>query len=237
MKRIVLINELEKYPVFTLKTVGEIIGKDRDYAKLVVYRLKKDKLIFEIEKNKYTLQKDPLVVASNIIWPSYISCWSALRYYNLTEQLPQIISVMTTRVRRKREIRFNNTRILFTKIKPKYFFGYRKERQGDFNIFIAEKEKALIDSVLFKKISFSEIGDIIKDNIRAINVNLLVDYLIKIKNKALIKRFGFLLESLGTDTYDRFRELLDSKYIPLDYALTAEGKKDRKWRVIKNAEL
>ncbi len=237
MKRIILINELKKYPVFTLKTVGEIIEKDRDYAKLVVYRLKKDKLILEIEKNRYTLQKDPLVVASNIIWPSYISCWSALRYYNLTEQLPQVTSVMTTRARSKREIRFNNTRIVFTKIKPKYFFGYGKERQGDFNIFIAEKEKALIDSALFKKVSFSEVGDIIKDNIRAINVNLLVDYLIKIKNKALIKRFGFLLESLGIDTYDRFKELLDSKYIPLDYALTAEGKKDRKWRVIKNAEL
>ncbi|RLI92449.1 MAG: hypothetical protein DRO89_02115 [Candidatus Altiarchaeales archaeon] len=237
MKRMVLVNELEKYPVFTLKTVADIIEKDRNYAKLVVYRLKNDRLILEIEKNRYTLQKDPLIVASNIIWPSYISCWSALRYYNLTEQLPQVISVMTTRARRKREIIFNNTRIVFTKIKPKYFFGYRKERHGDFNIFIAEKEKALIDSALFKKISFSEIGDIIKDNIATINVNLLVDYLIKIRNKALIKRFGFLLEDLGIDTYDRVKGFLDYKYIPLDYALAAEGKKDKKWRVIKNAGL
>lgn len=237
MKKIFLIKELEKYPVFTLKTVREIIEKNRDYAKLVVYRLKKDKIILEIERNKYTLQRDPLIVAGNILWPSYISCWSALRFHNLTEQLPQVTSVMTTRARRKREIIFGNTRIVFTKIKPEYFFGYRKERYSNFDIFIAEKEKALIDSVLFKKISFSEIADIIGDNLQDINVNLLIDYLIKIKNKAMIKRFGFLLENLGIDTYDRFKEFLNYRYIPLDYAMTAEGKRDKKWRVVKNVEL
>ena len=46
-----------------------------------------------------------------------------------------------------------------------------------------------------------------------------------------------MLEGIGIDTYDRFKEFLDSKYIPLDYALTAEGKKDKKWRMIKNADL
>src|SRR3989344_5954449 len=100
MKKIELIRELEKYPVLSLKNVKEIIKKDNEYAKLVVYRLKKEKLLFEIERNRYTLQKDSLIVASNITWPSYISCWSALRYYNLTEQLPKVIFVITTRARK-----------------------------------------------------------------------------------------------------------------------------------------
>ena len=237
MNKINLIRELERYPVFNLKTLREIIEKDSSYSKLVVYRLKKDKLIFEIEKNKYTTKKDTLLISSNIIWPSYISGWSAIRHYNLTEQLPQTILVITTKKRKKKEINFNNTKIVFTKVRQKYFFGYRKERYGNFDIFIAEKEKALIDSALFKKISFSEIFDIMRNNIKDINIDLLISYLIKIKNKALIKRFGFLLDKLGVDKYNKLNKFINSKYVILDYALEKKGKKNKKWKVIENVRL
>ena len=86
MKKIELLKELEKYPVFNIKKIRDISGKDSNYAKLLVYRLKKDNLIYEIEKNKYTLQNDIFVIASRLIWPSYISLWSALNYNKLTEQ-------------------------------------------------------------------------------------------------------------------------------------------------------
>ncbi len=237
MKKINLIRELEKYPVFNLKIVKGIIEKDSNYAKLVVHRLNKEGFVSEIEKNKYTTKNDPFVIASNIIWPSYISCWSALRYYNLTEQLPQTISVITTRTRKKREITFQNTKIRFIRIKPKYFFGYRKERYQNFDIFIAEPEKALIDSALLKKISFSEISSVMKNNVKSIDIDLLVDYLLRIKNKALIKRFGFLLDKLGVSGHNRFKKVIDFKYITLDYALAAEGKKDKKWKIIENVNL
>jgi len=237
MKTIILLRKLEKYPVFNLKTFGEIIGKNRDYAKLVIFRLKKEGLIFEIERNRYTLNKDPLIVASNILWPCYISSWTALRYYNLTEQLPQIIYIMTTRAKKKKEINFNNTKIIFIKIKPKYFFGYKKETYNGFQIFIAEKEKAIIDSALFKKISFSEIFDIVNNNIKNINILLFTNYLIKIKNKALIKRFGFLLYKNNIDIYKKVKKFINFKYISLDYAIKAKGEKNKKWKVIENVEL
>jgi len=237
MNKINMIRELEKYPVFNLKTLKDIIDKDSSYSKLVIYRLKKDKLIFEIEKNKYTTKKDAILISSSIIWPSYISGWSALRYYNFTEQLPQTILIITTRKRKKKEINFNNIKIIFTKVKPKYFFGYKKEHYGDFDIFVADKEKALIDSALFKKISFSEICDIVRNNIKDINVDLLMNYLIKIKNKTLIKRLGFLLDKVGMDKYHELKRFINSKYIPLDYALIKKGKKNRKWKVIENVKL
>lgn len=237
MKGIELMRKLERYPVFGLKIVKEIVGKDSNYAKLVLYRLKKTKLIFEIEKNKYSTKDDAMIIASNIIWPSYISCWSALRYYNLTEQLPQVISVMTTRTRKKREIVLDNTKIVFTKIKPKYFFGYKRERYQNFDIFIAEKEKALIDSVLSKKISFSEVSDIMRENIKDVDASLLVNHLLKIKNKTLAKRFGFLLDKLGIGRYNKLRKLIDFKYIALDYSLPKKGRKDKRWKVIDNVGL
>ena len=236
MKKIELLKELGKYPLFNLKTVRDMTNKDGNYTKLLIHRLKKDKLIFEIEKNKYTLNKDSFTIASNMIWPCYISGWSAVSYYHLTDQIPQAIFVITTRARKKREIIFNNTKIIFTRVKPKYFFGYKRERYGDYDIFIAEKEKALIDSALLKKISFSEVCDIIKDNVEDINIPLLIKYLIKIKNKSLMKRFGFLLDRLNIKN-DELSRLIDFKYIPLDELISKKGKKDKKWRIIDNVGL
>lgn len=236
MKTIKLLNELKKYPVFNTKIIKDIINKKNNYAKLVIHRLKKANLIYEIERNKYSLYSDALIIASNLLWPSYISCWSALRYYNLTEQLPSSIFIITPRARKKSQIMFNNTKIIFIKINKKHFFGYKRENYDNSNIFIAEKEKAIIDSALLKKISFSEIIEIIKNNKKNINFTLLVDYLLKINNLSLIKRFAFLLNNLSIKT-ERLEKLINSKYISLDYALKKEGIKNKKFRVIENVKL
>ena len=159
-----------------------------------------------------------------------------MRYYNITEQLPHAIQVITTRTRKKREINFSNIKIVFTKIKPKYFFGYKKEKYHNFNIFIADKEKALLDSALFKKISFSEICIIIRDNIDDIDKELLVGNLIKIRNRALTKRFGFLLDKLGINKFKELKKFIDYKYVPLDYGLKAKGENNKQWKVIDNVE-
>ncbi len=237
MDKINLLKELEGYAVFSNKTVRELTNKNSAYTKLLIYRLKKQGLIAEIEKNKYTVQKDVLVIASNIVWPCYLSCWTALRYHNLTEQLPQNIFVITTRARKTRAVVFRGNKILFIKVKPKSFFGFKKESHADFIIFMAEKEKAVIDSALFKKISFSELSSIIKQHADEINSRLLVDYLKKTKNRALIKRFGFLLDKLGMDFYSEVKRFINATYILLDYSLAKKGGKNKKWKVIENVKL
>lgn len=234
MKRINLLKKLESYPVFTNKTVRDITGKGPDYIKLLIHRLKKEGLVHEIEKNKYSTHEDSLLVASNLVWPSYLSCWTALRFHNLTEQIPTGIFVITTRSKKKRRLRFENTDITFIKINKKYFFGYKKETYAGFTIFMAEPEKALIDSALFKKISFSELFDILKRNKEKININILISYLLKTKKKSLIKRFGFALDELGMDYFNKFNKFIDNKYLSLDYAFIKTGDKDEKWKVIKN---
>jgi len=234
MNKLELIKRLEKYPVFNLNTLIRIINKKREYARLVLYRLKKDKFIFGLEKNKYTLYKDPLIIASNIVWPSYISCWTALRYYNLTEQLPQKVFIITTRARKNNKLKFIDTEFIFIKIKQKYFFGYKKESYQTFSIFIAEPEKAIIDSVLLRKISFSEISEIIKKYRNDLDIKLFVKYLLKLKNKTLIKRFGFLFDKLKIYPAFKLKKFISNKYIFLDYAGPKIGRRNRNWRIIEN---
>jgi len=237
MKKLEILRELEKYAVFGNKKVGELTGKGRAYTKLVIYRWKREGVIKEIERDRYTMHDDPVLVASNLTWPSYVSCWAALRHHALTEQLPNVIHVVTTRSRKRREITFGGARIVFIRSKPSNFFGFDKLRRDGLEIFMAEPEKALIDSALFRQISFSEVADIVKKNFKSIEVGKLVDYLIKIKDSALAKRFGFLLEKLGAETHRKLGKFVGRSYTKLDYAMSPDGKKSERWMVIDNVGL
>ena len=93
MKTIKLLKILERYPVFTVNDLARILNKKQEYIKTLLYRLKKRDLVYRLERNKYTIYDDAFLVASLLYFPSYISLWSALRFYNLTEQLPKKIFV------------------------------------------------------------------------------------------------------------------------------------------------
>src|SRR3972149_1512930 len=126
MKTSAVLKSLEKYAVFDLNVVRSIIKKDVPYTRLFLHRLKKVGHVFKIERNIYTVHRDAFLIASRIAWPSYISLWSAIRFHNLTEQIPHSVWVITTRKRRKKKIKFADAEILFVLTKPKYFFGFKK---------------------------------------------------------------------------------------------------------------
>ncbi len=162
--REVLLKALSRYPVFTSKNVVSISGKNRQYAYLIVHRLKKNGKIQEIEKGKYTCDSDPLLVASWVTWPSYISSWAALNYYHLTEQLPFTIHVVTTRKRKAKTVLFQGTKLEFIKIKPSAFMGFGRITYQGKEIFMAEKEKAIVDGLVARKMSLAEAVELVKNN-------------------------------------------------------------------------
>jgi len=233
MTQIVEILEyLKKYPVFNSTTIKNKLDKSSEYTNLFVYRLIKKGLVCRIEKSKYTVFKDPFLIASRIVWPSYISCWNGLKYHNLTEQVPHDISVIVAN--NKKLIKIQNTQINFIKIKTRNFFGYEKVKYNGFDIFIADAEKSIIDSALLRKVSLSELQEIIIDNIQHIKISKFLSYLKKIGNKSLIKRFGYIFEKAGKDYYNKLRKYVDAAYILLDYSKKPIGKKNKKWRLIIN---
>lgn len=234
MKTLQILKKLEKYPTFDIETFANTIDKDKTYAKMHLNRLKNKGIVKQIQRNVYTIQEDPLVIASRIIWPSYISLWTAFRYHNLTEQMPNKISVITTRSKSCEKIQTMNTTIIFEKICPSWFFGFSKIRIQDFEVFMAEPEKALIDAVLLKKISIDEIYFILKENIKNISDKKIVDYILRTKNHALAKRFGWMLESLGCNYAKRLEKQTYKTMIPLDVTRPIAGLNDNKWGVIVN---
>ncbi len=221
MNAILLLKQLDLYPIFTEKDVLKITKTTKKYARTLLSRLVKKKYIYRIERGKYSLYDDPLIFASHLAKPAYLSLWTALRYHNLTQQQPQNIFVMVKSAKRK--ITLPNATINF--IVTKHFLGYKTERYRDFDIFMAEPEKAIIDSFL-ARLPIEYIIEAIELNK---NPQKIARYAKKTKNSSLIKRVGYLLEKYKQNSYGL--KPLDYNYIHLDYTYK-NGKKDKKWRLI-----
>jgi predicted transcriptional regulator of viral defense system len=134
----------------------------------------------------------------------------------------------------RREISLPNTRFIFEHIRPLWFFGFAKITISDFEVFIAEPEKALIDALLLKRISASEIYSILQTHLKDLSTEQLVKYILKTRNQALAKRFGWMLSSLGCQNAAKLEKMTYRTVIPLDYSRSCKGKKDSHWGIIIN---
>lgn len=227
MNAIHLLKALESYPLFTINEFIRITRSSAKYARNHLYRLMKARLIFQIQNGKYTVHTDPMIYASYITIPSYISFWTAIRHYSLTEQLPN--DIMVASARPKKQLISQGIKIKFYKLKE--MWGYKKERYAGVDIFIAEKEKAIVDAMLLKNMSFDETAKAISS--KEIDANKLIEYSTKAGSKSAMKRIGWLLEHYGFNA-DALPGKIDNNYIALDWDMAKRGKKDKKWKIIIN---
>jgi len=226
MKAIELLEKLKEKPVFKIQDVERVAYCNRRCAKLILSRLKKRKLIKQVTKNVYTTKDNIFVIASNVTYPSYISFWSASYFLGYTEQIINTFQVATTR--RINQIKFENYNIKFIKLND--FFGYKKIRTDEGDIFISENEKLLIDAFLKPKEfgNLDEIEKVFENTI--VSKEKVVNYLKKVKRQSVTKRVGFLLEKIkGYDISKLFK--LDKNYILLNPFSKQWKKINSKWRI------
>ena len=182
--------------VFNINDVSKLLNKPHKYVSLLI---NKNKKITKIENGKYYLRgADIYEIASNVVQPSYVSLFSAIRYYNLTTQLP-VKSTVITLVRHK-PLRIEGYSVTFVTFKKERFFGYNKAG----NAYIATLEKTFIDSLYLNAIPYSELREALVDAIsrNAINISILKDYATRMDSKVLISRLIILLNDVGIDTKD-----------------------------------
>lgn len=234
MNSIDLLDALRKYPVFDTAQFASITGLDSASAKVRLFRMREQGRLLGIQRNSFTVYKDPLVIASKIVWPSYISLWYALSHHGLTLQVPQGITVLTSRQTFRKKICFQGTSINFLLVSPSFMYGYDRIDVGGHEVFMAYPEKALLDALHLQQISVSEISEILMEHGRELDLDRLVEYALRSKDDKLVRRTGLLLERSG---YRQHKGLPGGKGkapIPLDPLLPAEGPLNRKWAVLDN---
>ena len=212
MKEREFLEFVSNMPVFTTKQVSALIG-DRRYAKIYLHRLLKRKVITQLKRGFYTVFNDPVIYASHIYYPSYISIWYAFQHYGTTTQLPRLIEVMANKKDSIQEIEF---------IKTKDIWGYKSIRYGNFDIFIADLEKAIIDAVVLERVPLDEI----QSAIRKCDLEKLEEYTLQ-TNQSTIKKIGYVSETAGYFMKRAFEVVKGNR----NYVQFFAAKGNNKWRV------
>jgi len=225
----------ERLTIFSPTEVCRLLGCKRNAAYQIVYSLKRKGWIKWLTGGKYQLltlaglpTEGLLALACRLVWPSYVSLWTALNYYKLTEQVPKTIFLVTTG--RKREKKLGEVRVQFVQLSQDRFFGYTKVD----DVCMAEKEKAIVDSLLFPRyVSLGEVCKALGAAREEFSLEKLVEYSMRMKNASLLKRLGFLIELLDIRLAPKLLESLQRRigkgYSLLDPTRARSGNYNNRW--------
>ena len=205
-------------PLFTFNDAARAVDITRGSLHERLSRLTKRGDVYRVERGKYTVHEDPLIYATYVATPSYLTLWSGLRFYDITTQLPTRVQVMTAQARTDlAEIQFFASANLF---------GFDKQRYRGFDIFVAEPERLLLDCLSRKAVPVSELRELID----TVDPTKCVEYANRFGRNSVKKRVGYLLEHWRGV---RKKELCvdDRNYPPLDLNAPRDGTIDTEWRL------
>lgn len=171
----------------------------------------------------------------------YIGYYSALHLHNLITQPSLKEQIVVARQIRPSTLRIKGVTFQFIYHNIDHFFGAKNIWIDRFNkVMCADLEKTIIDC-LFKPAYAGGIVDVAKAiyiSKDRINYEKLLEYAKIFNSQAVLKRLGFLLETLDIDsgiTGDLHR-VKTASYVPLDTELPKRGKMLRRWSILQNLE-
>ena len=146
-------------PFFTLSSLQAILNITRESARTTASRLVARGILIRLRRDLYSLVSrnySLFSLANAIHQPSVISLETALNYWGLIVQVPQVIFSIALRSYRYER---DNTEFIYRRTEPSLFrFGQVKAE----DFYITEPEKALLDTLYMKSKGLVELlpGDL-----------------------------------------------------------------------------
>lgn len=236
MDRLSIVKAMESHqmPVFTTQQFAALVGSRVASASVLLSRLVKAGIVARILRGRYALPStNALAVATGIYVPSYVSLLSAYEYHGTTTQSSRVIDVINPLHSGSHPLHLEDGRfaLRFIKTASGLIFGFRKEYFAGRVSFIAEKERAVVDGLLFP--GYVPLGEVVSAIESGVDGRRTLEYAKRTGKQSVLKRTGYLLSRSG-DGPPKGAEVSDT-YVPLDPALPRRGRHDREWRVIVNA--
>lgn len=214
----------EERPLFTVNEAQRATGLERASLLERLSRMARRGDLRRVERGKYTAHDDPMVYATYVETPSYLSFWSGLRFYDLTTQQPTGVQVVCAANRGDLpEVTFYSCSDLF---------GFGRKRYDRFEVFVADEERLLLDCLARKVVPVDELQELVA----VVDVETAVAYADRLGRKVVNKRLGYLLEAVRDVTVDALR-VPDRNYPVLDLTRPADGETDARWRLKVNADV
>lgn len=140
--------------------------------------------------------ENSFVIGSQLVFPGAIAYWSAFRFWNWTEQIPQVTFVQTTK--RKKTLRLDGGTYQFVTVQARYFYGIANRSLEGASVLVTDPEKTCIDAAARPDLSggIQQLAQALKAYQGSLDWNKLDRYLVQWGGGTVAKRLGYLIEAL-----------------------------------------
>jgi predicted transcriptional regulator of viral defense system len=237
--------EARQSDLFTIRDAREILGI-REVAP-ILHRLRRKGRVVEVRKGRYLLVPAIAGVAGG--WSEsiyrvidvvvggdyYVGFWSAMNYWGMTEQIPRVVHVVTSR--RHRPFAFQGQRVQFVTLRPERVFGATAERLTRGTFRVSDRERTLVDGLLEPRYcgGVGEVAKALWTARREVNWKRLESYANRIGVDAVLRRLGYLSHLLRIDVRIRPKSVSGFRWLdpsarrePLGYS--------KEWGLILNVD-
>lgn len=244
----------EGHTIFTVEQARRFWG-NAAYTTNVLGRLEGKGWLRRLERGTYLIipleagpardwSESALVIAPHLVQPAAIAYWSALHYWNMTEQIPHTVFVQSTRRKHQRRIEVMGISFRFVTVIEAKFFGVLQRTLDGKPIYVTDREKTLLDGADRPDLSggIGQLAQALRAAWADVDWQRLDRYLARFGTGSLIKRIGYLVETLDLPLPDqeerlaRWRHSLSSGIAPLEPGQGHTGRIVTRWRLRMNVE-
>lgn len=180
---------------------------------------------------------DPLLIARDLVGGAeyYLSHGTAMELHRMVTQPQLVVFVSSTKRLRSRIL--HGTEFRFVLRQPGQLFGLMRHWVSKQDaVCISDPERTVIDGLREPTYcgGVSEVAKGMWMKRGEIRVNKLLDYALRIRSGAVIRRLGYLLEFYGLasgSALERLRRSLSATYVLLDPTLPNEGSYLSRWKL------
>lgn len=145
--------------------------------------------------------ENPWIIVSKLFEPGYIGGFSAIKHWDLSEQIFETITYFTTKNIKDRNPKYSGLKLQLKSIDKSKLFGTKTLWIESTKIQVSDPSKTLVDLLDDPSLvgGMRVVFDFFKTYFESEykNMDLIIEYTLKMKNKTIFKRLGFLLELLS----------------------------------------
>lgn len=189
-------------------------------------------------------REDPWLVATKVFAPCYIGGWSACEHWGLTEQVFRGVVVVSAKPLRSAEQEIQGTPFILRHASARRLFGLHPVWRAGVRTQVSDPSRTVVDVL-----SDPSIGGGIQHTLSIVREylgsehrkdRLFLEYALRLGNRAVFKRLGYLLEFSKLDApllvAECFRERSEGISL-LDPTVRSNGGIVKRWRLRVNVRL
>lgn len=202
---------LERHPgVITPKIVTEILELSTQESGRLLARWNRSGWVHRVKRGVYLpvslsststepVVEEPFLIAESIYGPGYVGGFSAIKHWDLSEQIIETVTYFTRKKVKNRNPMHGRVKFRLKTVAEHKIFGLKTIWVGSKKICISDPTKTIVDLLDDSKLvgGMTIVKDVIAEYFESdyYDFNLLLSYIQKINNKSIYKRLGFLLDT------------------------------------------